>query len=258
MYRVSNLLILLVVLVIGIVFIYRLIYTHSINKRILSGEIQGRKMIDVSSMVMIAIIVGLTIYSVLLTYVVNDYANQNYLMPRNNYAVIDVSNPEEYKYAGYFGKVELEDASFAKVYSKEENAGYDKEVIASGEYLFTVFTRNTPADSFHPDFRCFVEYTGDKGTSRSCYNNAGFQAFDVKDYFSIGTAGDIRESLLYIGYLDVNYSFQITMALMDKDTEEKYIEAEKQAEKENKEETPKIEDFADSIGSVTIIVEEMQ
>jgi len=257
MFGVRNVFILLAVLVIGIIFIYRLIYTHLINKKILSGEIQGRKLIDVSRMVTIAVIVGLIIYSALLTYVVNDYANQDYSVPRNNYAIIDVSNPEEYKYAGYFGSGQLEDASFAKVYSKEENPGYDKEVIASGEYLFTVFTRNTPADSFHPDFLCFVDFVGDKETGLSCYSNAGFRAFDEADYFSVGSAGDIQESLLYIGYLDADYSFQISMALMDKEAEAKYIEAEKLAEKENWEEVPKFEDFAVSVGRITIIVEEI-
>lgn len=47
------------------------------------------------------------------------------------------------------------------------------------------------------------------------------------------------------------------MALMDKDAEAKYIEAEKLAEKENWEEVPKFEDFAVSVGRITIIVEEI-
>lgn len=255
MFRVFNILILLVSIVIGIICIYRIIYTYFINKKILSGEIQGRKLMDVSKMVTIAIIVGLTMYSVLLTYIVNDYSNQENKVSRNNYAIIDVSNSEEYKYAGYFGNVQLEDASFAKIYSKEENPGYDKEVVSSGDYLFTVFTRNTPADSFHPDFLCFVEFIGDEKTNLSCYSNSGFRAFDENDYFSMGAAGEISKCLLYIGYIEANYSFEISMAILDKGAEELYIEAEKQAEKENRGEFPRVKDFAVSVGSVAIAVE---
>ena len=256
MFSVSRILILILLLVMIFIVAYKMVYTYKINKRIHMGEIVGKPYVDMSRMIIFAVITGLVIYSGLLTYIVSDSGNQEQHVSRNNYAIIDVSNPEEYKYTGYFGNVELEDASFAKVYSKEENPGYNKEVIASGEYLFTVFTRNAPADSFHPDFLCFVEFKGDENTELSCYSNVGFQAFEEDDYFSVGTAGDVSECLLYIGNVDVDYSFQISMALIDKEAEQLYLEAEKIAEKENQKE-PKVEDFADSVGGVTIIVEEI-
>lgn len=253
MFRVSILFALLVVLVVAIIFVYRLIYTYNINKKIQSGEIQGRKMVDLSRMVTIAIIVGLVIYSSIVTYVANDYANQEYHVSRNNYAIIDVSNPDDYEYAGYYGNVQLEDASFAKAYSKEENPGYEKEIVASGDYVFTVFTRTSPADSFHPDFLCFVEYIGTDKEKYVCYDNAGFQAIgEEKDHFFVGSAGDITDCRLYIGYLEENYSFQISMSLLDQEAEQKYMEAEELAYKNDKGEFPEVEDFAVSVGSVNI------
>lgn len=257
MFRVSILFVLLVVLIIAAIFIYRIIYTHKINQKILSGEMQGGKLIDVSRMVTIAIIVGLLLYSGLLSYIVHDYENRDYTVSRNNYAIIDVSNPEAYEYVGYFGNVDLEDASFATVYSKEENAGYEKEVVESGDYVFTVFTRTSPADSFHPDFLCFVEYIGSATEQYTCFDNAGFQATNEEEgYFFAGSAGDVSECLLYIGNLDEDCMFQITMSLLDEKAETAYIEADEKAYEEDKGNFPKPEDFAVSVGSVSIVIEE--
>lgn len=253
MFRISILFVLLVLLVVVIIFVYRLIYTYNINKKIQSGEIQGGKMVDLSRMVTIAIIVGLVIYSGIVTYVANDYASQEYQISRNNYAIIDVSNPDNYEYAGYFGNIQLKDASYAKVYNKDENPGYEKEVVASGDYVFTVFTRTAPADSFHPDFLCFVEYVGVEKENYVCFNNAGFQAIrEDEDHFFAGSAGDISDCLLYIGYLEKDYSFQISMSLLDAEAEQKYMNAEQQAYEEDKGEFPEVEDFAVSVGCINI------
>lgn len=253
MFRVSILFILLVALVVTLIFVYRLIYTHNINKKIQSGEIQGRKMMDLSRMVTIAVIIGLILYSGIVTYVVNDYANQESHVLRNNYAIIDVSNPDKYEYAGYFGSVQLKDASYAKMYNKDENTGYEKEVVTSGDYVFTVFTRSAPADSFHPDFLCFVEYIGADKEKYVCYDKAGFQAIgEEEDQFFAGSAGNISDGLLYIGYLEEGHSFQISMSLLDQEAEKNYMEAEELAYKEDKGQFPEVEDFAVSVGSVDI------
>lgn len=253
MLAVSRIFVLLVVLIIVVIFIYRRIYTHNINKRIQLGEIQGGKMVDMSKMINIAVIVGLIVYSVIVTYLVNDYANQEYTVSRNDYAVIDVSNPEEYKYAGYFGNAELEDASFAKGYNKEENPGYEKEIVESGDYVFTVFTRTAPADNFHSDFLCFVEYVGTEKEKYTCYDNAGYQVLKEDGGYSFaGSAGDITDCLLYIGNLDEDCSFQITMSLLDEEAEQKYMQAEEQAYLDDKGEFPNVEDYAVSVATVSI------
>lgn len=257
MFSIVSLLFLVIVLVVLAIFVYKVVYTYRINKMIQNGEIQGRKLVDVSKMVMIAIIVGLVVYAGLLMFLVRDYANQEYKVPRNNYAVIDVSDPDNYQYTSYFGDVKLDDASFAKVYNKDANEGYEKEVIESGEYIFTVFTRTSPADSFHPDFLCFVEFAGEDKEKYVCYNKTGFRSMTEENNGVYGeSASSIEKSLLYIGYLDVDCQFDIVMSLLDEDGEMQYMEAMQKAYDEDKGEFPEAEDYAVSSGMVSIVVEE--
>lgn len=256
MFSIVNILLLIVIFVIGIIFVYKIYYTHKINQKIQSGEITGRKLVDVSKMIMIAVITGLVIYAGILMYVVSDYATKDYSVPRNNYAVIDTSDADGYEYISYFGNVQLNDASFAAVYSREANAGYDKEIVESGDYRFTVFTRTSQSDDFHPDFLCFVAYTGTNMEEYMCYSKAGFQSVEVKEeHFYDESSGYIRNDLLYIGNLDEGCQFNITMSLLKGDAETKYDEAIQQAYKEDKGIFPDAEDFADSVGKVSIIIE---
>ena len=256
MFSIVNILVLIVILVIGIIFVYRIYYTYKINQKIQSEEITGRKLVDVSKMIMIAVITGLVIYAGILMYVVNDYATKDYSVPRNNYAVIDTSDADGYEYISYFGNMQLNDASFAAVYSREANAGYDKEIVESGDYRFTVFTRTSQSDDFHPDFLCFVDYTGTNMEEYMCYSKAGFQLVEVKEEQFYGeSSGYIRNDLLYIGNLDEGCQFNITMSLLNDDAEIKYDEAIQQAYKEDKGIFPDAEEFADSVGTVSIIIE---
>lgn len=248
---------LLTLLVIVTVFFYKIAYTHKINQRIRAGEITGRSLVDISKIMMIAVITGLVFFVGVLMFVINDYAHQNQTVSRNNFAVIDVSDPDNYQYASYFGTTGLRDASFAKVYKKDANEGYEKEVITSGPYEFTVFKRTSPPDSFHPDFLCFVEYVGEDKEQYMCYEKAGFQAIvDEKDQFYAGSGGgEITEHLLYLGYLDPGDQFDITMSLLDQDAERKYEEAYQRAFEDDEEEIPQVEDFANETGSVCIMFE---
>lgn len=258
MFSIVNILLLIVIFLIGIIFVYKIYYTHKINQKIQSGEITGRKLVDVSKMIMIAVITGLVIYAGILMYVVSDYATKDYSVPRNNYAVIDTSDADGYEYISYFGNVQLNDASFAAVYSREANAGYNKEIVESGDYRFTVFTRTSQSDDFHPDFLCFVDYTGTNMEEYMCYSKAGFQSVEVKEeqfYDENESSGYIRNDLLYIGNLDEGCQFNITMSLLKGDAETKYDEAIQQAYKEDKGIFPDAEDFADSVGKVSIIIE---
>lgn len=259
MFSIVNVLLLIVVLIIGTIFVYKIYYTYKINKKIQSGEITGRKILDVSKMVMIVVISGLVIYVGILMYVVNDYATKDYSVPRNNYAVIDTSDADGYEYISHFGNMRLNDASFATVYSREANAGYDKEIVESGDYRFTVFTRTSQSDDFHPDFLCFVDYTGTNMEEYMCYRKAGFQSVEVKEeqFYSDydENSGDIRSDLLYIGNLDKGCRFNIIMSLLNDEAEIKYDEAIQHAYKEDKGMFPGAEEFADSVGTVSIIIE---
>ena len=255
MFRLTYILFMIIVLIIGTIFVYKIYYTHKINKKIQSGEITGKKLVDVSKMVMIAVITGLVIYAGILMYIVDDYATRDISVPRNNYAVIDIADENAYEYISYFGNVELIDASYAKVYNKDENVGYNKEIVESGDYRFTVFTRNSESDDFHPDFLCFVDYTGGDMEEYMCYSKAGFQSIDAKgDQFYGESSGYIKSDLLYIGNLDKGCQFNITMSLLNEDGEIKYDEAMQQAYKEDKGEFPDSEEYAVKVGKVSIII----
>lgn len=256
MIGISALFLLISVLVISIIFIYWLIYAHKINQRILSGENQGRKLIDIPKMIMIAILVGLVVFCSILMWIVNDKSIQTYTVSRNNYAIIDVSNPDNYEYITYMGDMEFNDASYAKVYNMEENPGYSREVVESGDYVFTVFRRTSIADSFHPDFLCYAQYVGDDMEEMSCYMEAEFTQLGAESSaFSLGSGGYINECLLYIGYLDAGWQFDISMSLLDSDAEVKYDEAVQQGYKEDKGEFPKVKEFATEVSEVSIVID---
>ena len=72
MSRVSAILLLVVILVIVTIFVYKIYYTYKINKRIQSGEITGKKLVDLSKMVLIAVITGLTIYAGILMHMLKN------------------------------------------------------------------------------------------------------------------------------------------------------------------------------------------
>lgn len=257
MLSIVALLILIMIVVVAAVIIYKIVYTYKINQKIQSGEAKGGKMMDMSKMVMVAIITGLTIFCLLLMYVVYDYSSQTYtIYSRNTYAVIDVSDEENYEYISYFGNNQLDDASFAKVYNWDTNEGYKKEVIVSGDYTFTVFTRISSADSFHPDFLCYVQYTGEKDLNLTSFNKTGFCSITEKGVGSFGEAtGDIEDCVLYIGNLEDDCSFNIEINLLDSEAEMAYQEALRNTYDEDNGEFPEAAEFAISTAKVSIVVE---
>ena len=87
-------------------------------------------------------------------------------------------------------------------------------------------------------------------------NIAHTQSVEAKEgQFHGENAGDIRNDLLYIGNLDEGCQFNITMSLLNDNAEIKYDEAIQQAYKEDKGMFPDAEEFADSVGTVSIIIE---
>lgn len=246
--------IVLVTFIIGIaMFCYYLIYAHNINKKIQSGQVNHKKMIDIPKAMMIAIIILLLSYSVILSVGLKQSYDITTTTNRNNFSIIDLS---DYTFCGYSGTRGNDDASYTKVYSKKENKGYDKSVIKDGDFLFTLFTRNTDYDEFHPDFLCYVDYIGKM--------KSDFTRYEMCEYINISNSqakesvvnggGNLKTSLLYIGNLNERESFKITECVFDEKTEAKFSKANEKAYKNDKGEFPSIKKYALSSGSATITI----
>ena len=252
MFNVARIIILFVIIAAVLMFAYYLIYTHNINKKIISGQVSGRKMVDIPKMIMIAAIIVLMFLCALFAKEAN---RPQMKYSRNNYAVIDISD-NDYKYASYAGSANLDDASFAKMYSKEKNPGYDKEIVDDGDFKFTIFKRSAEADSFHPDFLCVVDYNGKKTSDLSLSISGMFcEKADNKNSFGTGSGGgEIYDTMLFIGNLDEKSFFNISAWIIDKEGEALYSEAMEKAFEEDKGEFPKEEDFAVSSASADIFI----
>lgn len=129
--------------------------------------------------------------------------------------------------------------------------------IIVGLVIFSVFLRTGPADSFHPDFLCFVEFSGADDAKYECCAKAAFREItEGTEVFATETIGEISDCLLYIGYLEQGCRFDITMSLLDDNAKMQYDEAMEKANKEDKGNFPAAEEYAVSTGSVSIRIDE--
>lgn len=249
MFNMINIYFTIAFLVVLGLLIYYFVYTAKINKRIRSGETSGKKLVDIPRIILIVVIAVLTFYCVLLSHSLHNEDQTS----RNDYAIINVVEQDKDQYQAYGGNPKLNDASFAGVYSKENNAGYNKEVIKEGDYIFTIFKRNSFPDNFHPDFLCYAEYKGKK-ERLVVYNTSSFvSASDADDHLDSGYGGNsVSDCLLFIGNLDPGYDFRIRFDLMDEKSETAYMDAMQKATEENKGNFPDIENFATSSAEVAI------
>lgn len=237
-----------------LVALYVVFYTFWINRRIREGVVTGRRLVDPPKAVMGAVIVVLAVICGLLIYDANH--QPAHTVSRNSYAEIDASVPGRYEYVAWAGSPELGDASFAEAYSLEENPGYEKQVTVDGDFVFTVFTRTSPADSFHPDFLCFLSYTGEREEGLSLFTGGYFAELseDGAGSGSGSAGGTLYDCLLYIGNLDGGCSFTVTAAILDKAAETAFQQAMLAAMKADKGAFPAEKDFARSYGSVTLTI----
>ncbi|MCD7825625.1 MAG: hypothetical protein LUH14_06675 [Clostridiaceae bacterium] len=240
----------IILLAVLAVFIYYLIYTNRINKKIRSGEISGKRLIDIPKIIMIAVIIVLILFCGILSNSLQTAYNNAGKTTRNNYATIDISDPQNYQYTSYFGDAELDDASFAKMYSIEENIGYTKEVTVDGNFTFTVFKRESAADSFHPDFLCYCEYTGEVSQDLTLYNSPSFS--NENGSISSGIGCEVSDALLYIGNMDEQTVFTISISVLDEKAISEFNDAMNKAMTEDSNELPEEKDFAISSGKVSI------
>lgn len=231
--------------------IYYFVYTAKINKRIRSGEVSGKKLVDIPRVIMFFVIAVLGFYCIVLWHYLHNADGTS----RNDYVVISVEGQDEDEYYVYGGNQGLMDASFAGVYSKESNAGYNKKVIKEGDYIFTIFKRiSSKADNFHPDFLCYAEYKGKNKESMTVYNTASFVSVsDVNDSWNSGHNGyGISDCLLFIGNLQVGVNFHIRFDLMDEAAEASFTDAKQKNPEEDNGNSPNPADFATSSAEVTI------
>jgi len=251
MFRISIIFSLIIIVAVIVVFVYYLLYSRRINAKIAGGEISGRPMVDIPGMIRGAAIVALVLYALIVTIAISRNDKNVIEVSRNDLSVIDLTN---YTYMAYNGTLVDTDASYAKAFSKESNEGYKKTVSQEGKFTFTVFTRTGKADSFHPDFFCFVEYTGDANETYAFYETYAFQNMTTgEQHGAVGSGGGgIPESFLVVGNLDLTDSFEIHMSILDEAGENEFRLAEQKAYEEDKGNFPSAEEFAISGGNVVI------
>jgi hypothetical protein len=237
----------LVTLIVGIaVFCYYLIYANHINKKIQNGQVTNRKMIDIPKVIMIAVIVLLLSYTIIISYNARESYKKASIVNRDNAVAVDLS---DYTFSMYTGERTTDTADFAKVYSKEENAGYKKTVEQDGDFVFTIFTRTDAADDFHPDFLCFVDYTVEENSEWSLYREMDYIENTSGNVAGLSSGGDIQTSLLYIGNLNAGESFKITEGILDVAAEAEYSNAQ------DTDDESSFLDYALSSGSILITIE---
>ena len=194
--------------------IYYVIYTLVINYRIRKGITDGKQLTDFSKIAMLVVIA-------VLAYMCWDqsrFYNSPAVNTRNSFVSVDVSDPDN-PLLGMTNNMEMSDVSYVKVYSDEENPGYEKNVVVDGDYTFTVFTRTAAADAYHPDFLCFVEYSG-AATGTLANVKAAFESPDDDGRsWSAGGEATFPRKLLYVGNLDEDCVFVITLSTYWKSSE---------------------------------------
>ena len=253
MFSIIRIITLIAALSLVAVFVYYIIYSQHINSKIVSGEITGRRMLDIPKMVLIVIMIALLIYSLIVSLALNKSRSLVIEENRNTFSVISLS---DYTYSGYNGILVDNDASYAKNYSRESNDGYQKTISQDGVFTFTSFTRVGQHDVFHPDFFCFVDYTGAINEEYSLYEFYEYIDTDsMESIGGLGSGGSIpAESILIIGNANETDSFRIKFAILDGKGENEYLQADQKANEDDKGTFPEASDYAVSTGSVVITV----
>ena len=247
------LIVLVLALAVLAVGVYYVIYARNINKKIREGNLSGKKMLDIPHTMLTVLIVILVFYAVMISVDYKQYRNSvnNLTQNRNNIARVDLS---DYTYCGYTGSIALKDASFLKAYSKEDNEGYKKTVSKEGNFTFTVFTRTSVHDDFHPDFLCYVEYTGQNRDGYGLYENYEYLDSEGNVAGGFGSmGGDISKEYLYVGNVNDGQSVRITQGILGMDAKQSLAQAEEEAIKNNQ--SLNYLDYTEEWESVTVVVD---
>lgn len=195
---------------------YYSVYTRKINSHIQSGEVSGKKLVGIPRIITVFVIAFLSFGCVVLSfYLLKDDEESS----RNDFAIINIVEEDEDPYQAYGGNPRLNDPAYAGLYSKKSNAGYDKEVIKDGDYIFTIFKRTSFPDNFHPDFLCFAEYMGKRDDLYVSITSSFVSASDTDHHLD---NGGVSDHLLFIGNLDPGFDFKIHFDLIDKAAKESF------------------------------------
>ena len=244
-----------IVIVLSVV-IYYIFYSIRINRKIQNGDTASKRMIDIPKVVMTSIIVLLLLYSIILSASNKriQSIHEEQLQNRDNYVQIDL---EDYTYSSFSGNIESADASYAKMFSKEENEGYTKTVQTEGNFVFTIFTRNSSHDDFHPDFLCYVDYVGQNIEKYSVYQNREYIDSITEEMLWGNSFGGsfCEDGTLFIGNINDNECFKITFGLLTEKAEAEYFEADRKAYENDNGEFPSFTDYANECQSVIISLE---
>lgn len=238
------------------VCVYFFIYTLWVNRKIRSGKMAGRKLASVPKVIVVAFIIALLLICMVLLRMQGNREVVTDADARNSCVVIDASKEGEYCYIAYPGHYESDDASYAEIYSMEQNAGYEKEVTVDGAYRYTVFTRTEDANNFHPDFLCFAEYIGKDTDDLALYSSIEYFDYTREDTKSAHESGggEICSKMLFIGNLGEGSDVRIVLSLLDEEAEQNFFQAESQAYEEDKGEFPKAADYAKISSQMVISV----
>lgn len=241
----------LAILAVGV---YYLIYSRNINKKICEGNSSQKKMLDVPHVLGIVLFIICVSYILIVSYDYKHYRIniENQMQNRNNVAMVDL---DDYSYSSYAGNVELNDASFLKVYSKEKNEGYKKTVSQDGDFLFTVFTRTSEHDDFHPDFLCYVEYVGEMRNDYKLFENYEYIDEVGNECGGFGSGGvDASKEYLYVGNVNEGQSVKIMLGMLGNEASQKFAIAEEETMQRDSECLPNYSEYADEYGSIVIEV----
>ena len=238
------------ILAVAVAFlIYYVIYTVVINHRIRRGITDGKQLTDFSKIAML-IVIAVLVY---MYWGQAKFYNSAFTNTRNNFVSVDVSDPDKPQLLSQSNS-EIDDIAYVTAYSDEENPGYDKNVYVNGDFTYTVFTRAGAVDDFHPDFLCFVEYTGDADEDTGFYEMAGFESPEDDGRGGRGGSGGgpFPDKVLYMGNLDEDCAFVVNLCTLDEEAKAAYDAAFDQAMADDKGEFPEWSDFADDASEVRI------
>ncbi len=254
MFSILRLIILIVVLAPAAGLGYYIFYSRRINAKIAGKKVCGKRMIGIPAAICAVVIAALVLYAVSATVSIKGIEKQMSIENRNDFSVINLS---DYTYSAYNDSLVDTDASYAKSYSREHNKGYQKSTSQDGDFTFTAFTRIGEHDSFHPDFFCFVDYTGQNAAGLFFYEDYKFiDTLTAKDCGGIGDGGgNVPESFLVVGNVNDGQSFNITLSILDSKGEAAYFAADDKACEKDQGNFPSAADYALVSGNAVITVQ---
>lgn len=213
------LLIAMFIMIAVISLVYFIIYKVLINRRIVSGETNKRKMISPFWMTIILFAIVFVIYlivSVILSRVAYESNDQDTI-------------PDEYFYATYDYNVYYPDemnTGYLSNFSIEENPGYEKYEEVMGDIKFTYFISCEEFDTYHPAFIIYAEYTGDKeGTFSTDYMGKFLTQEGIEICGTGAGGGDYEEYICVVGNTSIDCSFSFDLHFYEEGADKEAIEA---------------------------------